>query len=345
MSRLIGIFGGTFNPVHSGHINALNLLSECVPFEKVHWVLSAQPPHKNQIGISAEHRLAMLKAALEDVASDEVKYIADDTEIIRQANFPSTRSYTIDTVAQFRESEPDANLCVIIGGDSLVNLPSWHRYSELIDSANWVVMHRPGYALSIPPELRSRVVNSVPALLESPAGKIFVFGNSDFDISSTELRTELQKHNGQDSELVQKNLTKSVITYIQQQHLYRIPPMNSEQIKDQVVEALDNIKGQNIKVIDIADISDFADYMVVASGTSDTHVKALAREASTHLRTQGVKPLNEDGADVGEWVLVDFGDVVLHVMRPEVRAYYDLEKLWDEDVRAMLEKHRASQED
>ena len=121
--------------------------------------------------------------------------------------------------------------------------------------------------------------------------------------------------------------------------------MNSEQIKDQVVEALENVKGQNIKVIDIADISDFADYMVVASGTSDTHVKALAREASTSMRTRGVKPLNEDGADIGEWVLVDFGDVVLHVMRPEVREYYDLEKLWDEDVRAMVEKHRAGQEE
>lgn len=121
--------------------------------------------------------------------------------------------------------------------------------------------------------------------------------------------------------------------------------MNSEQIKDQVIEALGDIKGQDIKVIEIADISDFADYMVVVSGTSDTHVKALARSASDKLRVQGVKPLNEDGADVGEWVLVDFGDVVLHVMRPEVRAYYDLEKLWDEDVRKVVEQHREERGD
>lgn len=120
--------------------------------------------------------------------------------------------------------------------------------------------------------------------------------------------------------------------------------MKPEQVKDQVVDALENIKGHDIKVIDIADISDFADYMVVASGTSDTHVKALAREASDTLRKQGVKPLNEDGADVGEWVLVDFGDVVLHVMRPEVREYYDLEKLWDEDVRALMKQHREREE-
>ena len=121
--------------------------------------------------------------------------------------------------------------------------------------------------------------------------------------------------------------------------------MKPEQIKDQVVDALEDVKGVDIRVIDIADISDFADYMLVVSGTSDTHVKALARSASDKLRSQGVIPLNEDGADVGEWVLVDFGDVVLHVMRPEVREYYDLEKLWDEDVRALMKKHREEQED
>lgn len=116
--------------------------------------------------------------------------------------------------------------------------------------------------------------------------------------------------------------------------------MKPEKLKDEVVDALENVKGQDIKVIDIKGISDFADFMIVVSGTSDTHVKALAREASTSLRQQGVKPLNEDGADIGEWVLVDFGDVVLHVMRPEVRDYYDLEKLWDQDVRTLVKKHR-----
>lgn len=116
--------------------------------------------------------------------------------------------------------------------------------------------------------------------------------------------------------------------------------MQPEQIKQQVIEALEDIKGQDIRSIDIRDVADFADYMIVVSGTSDTHVKALAREASDRLRKQGQKPLNEDGADLGEWVLVDFGDVVLHVMRPEVRAYYDLEKLWDEDVRKLMKEHQ-----
>ena len=341
MLRLIGLFGGTFDPIHKGHIKALKLLCDEIPFTQINWMLSANPPHKDKVSVSTLHRFAMLELAL----ANEDRYTADDAEIVRQANSPNTKSYTIDTVVDLRAAHPNANLCLIIGADSLINLPTWHRYSELVESVNWVVMHRPGYELVIPPEFSNRVVESASELNDSVAGKLFVFSHSDFDISSTELRVELRKSNWQNSELVQKNLINSVISYIQQHHLYRIPPMNSEQIKDQVVDALENVKGQNIKVIDIADISQFADYMIVVSGTSDTHVKALAREASTSMRTQGVKPLNEDGADVGEWVLVDFGDVVLHVMRPEVREYYDLEKLWDEDVRAMLEKHRASQEE
>ena len=341
MSQLIGLFGGTFDPVHKGHLNSLNLLCEEIPFTQINWILSAQPPHKDKTNASAEHRFAMLKATISKVDN----YIADDSEIVRLTSSPNTKSYTIDTVNEFRAANPDSNLCLIIGGDSLINLPTWHRYAELVESVNWVVMHRPGYELVIPQELNDRLVNSASELIRSPSGKLFVFEQSDFDISSTELRAALQNSNWQDSDLVQKNLTKSVISYIQQHQLYKISSMNSEQIKDHVVDALENIKGQNIKVIDIADISDFADFMVVASGTSDTHVKALAREASTSLRTQGIKPLNEDGAEVGEWVLVDFGDVVLHVMRPEVREYYDLEKLWDEDVRAMVEKHRAGQEE
>ncbi len=121
--------------------------------------------------------------------------------------------------------------------------------------------------------------------------------------------------------------------------------MKPQEIKDNVIEALEDVKAQDVRCIDIKDISDFADFMIVASGTSDTHVKALAREASDKLRRLGVKPLNEDGADVGEWVLVDFGDVVLHVMRPEVREYYDLEKLWDEDVRKLVQSHRETTKD
>lgn len=337
-ARLIGLFGGTFDPIHLGHLNAIQMLNEQMPFDAVHWVLSARPPHKERISTSAEHRFTMMSLALAQGAN----YVADDSEIKRQAT-----SYTIDTVDEFQLNYPEAQICVVVGGDSLLSLPHWHRYDELVDKVNWVVMNRPGYQLNLPHELQQRLVCD-PLELQNQAvkksgGKIWVFEHTEFAISSTELRAELADSRS-DNLLSKEFLPKAVFSYIQEQQLYKIRPMKPEQIKDQVVDALEDIKGVDIRTIDITDISDFADYMVVASGTSDTHVKALARSASTSLRKQGVIPLNEDGADVGEWVLVDFGDVVLHVMRPEVREYYDLEKLWDEDVRALMKKHREEQD-
>lgn len=334
---LVGIFGGTFDPVHQGHVCALNLLCQSLNFKRVHWVLSARPPHKDRVSASIEQRFEMLQLALQD---NQI-YLADDTEVTRPE-----KSYTIDTVELFRQHYPSANLVVIIGSDSLLNLPSWHRYKELIEQVNWVVMHRPGYSLNLNDELRSRFVDDVEQFSASSGGALWLFEHSNFAISSTQLRAELATTSSNDTNsLVKQFLASDVISYIRARHLYKITPMKPEEIKQQVVEAIENVKGQDIRIIDIADISNFADYMIVVSGTSDTHVKALAREASDSLRVQGVIPLNEDGADVGEWVLVDFGDVVLHVMRPEVREYYDLEKLWDEDVRKMVEKHREGNDE
>lgn len=331
--KLVGIFGGTFDPIHLGHLRAMQILGEKISFDAVHWVLSARPPHKDQTGASVEHRFKMLQLAIKD----QPNYIADDLEIKR-----SKKSYTVDTIEVFRDRYPDSQLYMIIGGDSLLSLPSWYRYEELVGMVNWIVMNRPGYPLDLPQELSQRIISSLDQLQNGITGKIWLFETSEFDISSTQLRAELA--NQSNDNLSKEFLPKAVFSYIREQQLYKIRPMKPEQIKDQVVDALEDIKGVDIRVIDITDISDFADYMVLASGTSDTHVKALARSASTSLRTQGVIPLNEDGADVGEWVLVDFGDVVLHVMRPEVREYYDLEKLWDKDVRELMKKHRDEQD-
>lgn len=333
MTEQLAIFGGTFDPVHLGHINAVTLLCEHFLFKKVHWVLSARPPHKDQLSVSIAHRYEMLQLAL----ADDERFIADDTEVVRQQ-----KSYTIDTVEIFKQRYPNAAIVLIIGGDSLLNLSKWHRYDELVNSVNWVVMNRPGYSLNLTQELAKRVVKRAQDLPLNRGGKIWIFEQSEFTISSTELRTELAAQKS--DKLSKEFLSDAVFTYIKDQQLYKIRAMKPEQIKDQVIEALEDVKGQNLRVIDITDISDFADYMIVVSGTSDTHVKALARNASDTMRKQGVKPIGEDGADVGEWVLVDFGDVVLHVMRPEVREYYDLEKLWDEEVRAIVKKHREEQD-
>jgi ribosome-associated protein len=96
-----------------------------------------------------------------------------------------------------------------------------------------------------------------------------------------------------------------------------------------VAAALDEMKGQNVTVLDVRGVTDVADTIVIASGTSDRHVKSLATRVQERAREAGYRPLGVEGEREGEWVLVDLGDVIAHVMLPRVREFYALEKLWN----------------
>ena len=104
--------------------------------------------------------------------------------------------------------------------------------------------------------------------------------------------------------------------------------MESEPLRELVVEALDDLKAVNTVSLDVTDLTDVMDYMVVASGTSSRHVKSLADNVCMEAKKQGMRPIGVEGQDAGEWVLVDFGDVVVHLMLPATRDFYDLERLW-----------------
>lgn len=104
--------------------------------------------------------------------------------------------------------------------------------------------------------------------------------------------------------------------------------MQPEELKDLVLEALSDMKGVDIRVLDVRGQTAITDFMVIASGTSDRHVKSLARNVLDKTRERHIHALGVEGEAKGEWVLVDLRDVVVHVMRPQVRDFYNLEKLW-----------------
>lgn len=104
--------------------------------------------------------------------------------------------------------------------------------------------------------------------------------------------------------------------------------VTTEQMKQLAVTALEDLKAQDIQVMDVRGMTSITDVMIVASGTSDRHVKALADSVVEAVKKEGVEPIGVEGEGSREWVLVDLGDVIVHVMHPQTRAFYNLEKLW-----------------
>ncbi|WP_237066416.1 ribosome silencing factor [Microbulbifer guangxiensis] len=99
-------------------------------------------------------------------------------------------------------------------------------------------------------------------------------------------------------------------------------------IKKIATEALEDLKGKDIVCMDVSELSDVMDTLIICTGTSNRQVKSLANNVVDEVKQAGVRPIGVEGMEQGEWVLVDYGDVVVHVMQADVRSFYDLEKLW-----------------
>lgn len=104
--------------------------------------------------------------------------------------------------------------------------------------------------------------------------------------------------------------------------------MEVEELKNVILSALDDLKAKDVTVIDVHDRTSVTDYMVIASGTSNRHVKSLADNVAVEAKNNGHRPLGSEGAAGSDWILVDLGEVVVHVMMPATREFYDLERFW-----------------
>ncbi len=107
--------------------------------------------------------------------------------------------------------------------------------------------------------------------------------------------------------------------------------MELEALKALVIEALEDVKGADIRVLDVRDKTSITDVMIIATGNSNRQVKALVDSVIDKCKSNGIKPLGSEGTDAGEWALLDLGDIVVHVMQPSIRDFYNIEKLWGEE--------------
>jgi nicotinate-nucleotide adenylyltransferase len=202
--RPIGIFGGTFDPIHYGHLRTALELKALLDLDKVHIVPVANPPHRTAPMSDGALRLRMVEAAIRD----EAGFVADDREL-RRAGV----SYTIDTLASFRAELPGRSLCLLLGMDAFLGLPQWRRWNELTTLAHIVVAHRPGWDApttgTLGELLRERRAPSAAALGTKAAGFVHVQPVTQLEISSTDLRDSLRA--GRDPKFLVPDSVREII--------------------------------------------------------------------------------------------------------------------------------------
>lgn len=179
----IGLFGGTFDPIHYGHLRTAIELGEALRLDELRFLPTGNPPHRDTVSASAETRLAMVRAAV----ADQPGFTVDDREVRRTGV-----SYSVDTLTELRAENPGRSLCLLLGMDAFLGLPNWHRWNEIFDLAHVVVAHRPGWKAPTQGPLGEAMVDrgtgSVRELHSHPAGRIYVHAVTQLEISSTELR-------------------------------------------------------------------------------------------------------------------------------------------------------------
>lgn len=210
--RPIGILGGTFDPVHVGHLRAAIEMRDALDLAEVRLVPAHVPPHRPQPAASAEHRLALLRLAVRGVPGIRV----DERELGRAGP-----SYTVDTLTELRAELGARPLCLLVGEDAFRGLSTWHRWQALFELAHVVVMQRPPMpnAPDLPAVLAKfvagRVAHSPSALAAAPAGLVWRQAIPPLDVSATRIRALLRA--GHSARFL---MTDSCLRYIRGHHLY-----------------------------------------------------------------------------------------------------------------------------
>jgi nicotinate-nucleotide adenylyltransferase len=214
MKPPIAILGGTFDPVHNGHIGLADDVRRALALSEVRLVPAGDPPHRGGPVASDKDRVAMLRLAV----AGHPGLAVDPREVARRG-----KSYTVLTLEELRQEAPSRPVLLIVGADAFLGFPTWHRWKEIFTLAHVVVAARPGVTLEPSGELaaawKSRHVDRPDLLFSTPAGSIYEQAIAPMPISATAIRAQLAL-GAAGRAAVRPMLPAAVLRYIDQHHLY-----------------------------------------------------------------------------------------------------------------------------
>lgn len=313
-TRRIGLLGGSFNPAHPGHRHVSLEALRRLGLDEVWWLVSPQNPLKSGDGMEP---LATRVARARQLANHpKIRVDAPELHL-------GTR-YTLDTVQALKHVYPHARFVWLMGADILPQLVDWAGWRDLFASIPIAAFARPGWgysalAATAPRTFaRNRLHAARSRRLASCEPPVWCFIPSRLDShSATALRAVRPERS--------RSKGKTISDKPRQ-----LPDRSkaTDALLTLVRRSLEDDKAEDVVVIDLKGKSAFADYMVIASGRSNRQVVAIADHLADRLKQAGHGHTPVEGKQGGDWVLVDAGDIVVHVFRPEPRAFYALEKMW-----------------
>lgn len=216
ISKPVGILGGTFDPIHYGHLRLAEEMLELANLRQIRFIPTGIPPHRDAPQVSAQYRSAMVRLAI----ADQPAFVLDDREVRRD-----TPCYTVNTLRELRAELGAAQpLCLLMGGDAFLQLHTWHEWEQLFELAHIVVGYRPGFTLeerihsateALQRHYHARLCTAA-ILSQQPCGGIAELAIPKLEISATDIRRRVAENR-----TIRYLLPNAVADYIHQHHLYK----------------------------------------------------------------------------------------------------------------------------
>ena len=338
----IGLFGGTLAPIHIGHLRSAEEVWEGLGLDEVWFIPAGCPPHKDPASLTPfSHRMEMVRLAINGVGHFKVLTIEGERP------GPSYSVDTLSTLAAGSSSERD--FYFVLGSDAFNELSTWKRPRDLVDYANLVVINRDDSQWA---KVHRTMAELFPEYEPDTNKKTFAMPGkkriilhkvTNLAVSATEIRK--RRRSGMSVRFL---VPEKVLKYMEEHDLYVKHPVSnpdsaakwkgvSSELAALISDEVLKNKGERVIILDVRGLSSVTDYIIIAHGYSVRHVQGMAENIQRDLKKMGIIPYGVEGEREGNWILLDYGDVILHLFLEPLREFYDLEGLWSEAPRRIVE--------